>query len=363
MNSDQNYHLLLRQFEDLNRRGDRMSAIQFIENLDSPPPNSFSLEIVAVDIELTLTLGQKPSLQNYILDFPHLADQIPSTFDAVVDTFVGNFCPVRHSLGGLKSAEEYDIEEEIGRGGMGVVYRAVQKSIGREVALKVLFLTRENIFDEARKAALLNHPNICKIYDAGRIGEFPFMAMQLIRGVSLKEKLAQERLAITESVSIVMQVADALSEAHRSDLVHFDVKPENILVNADGFAWIMDFGLARKRSEIAPEPSRLQEISPVYCAPEQRSLQYGNRGPSSDIYSLGLVLYEALTGRRAYHGDLNQVINQLKHDPPRRLRDYDPEISPELEAICLKAIMKHPEDRHESMTEFHDVLQTYLLRA
>lgn len=363
MNSDQSYHLLLRQFEDLKRQGDRTTPLQFIQHLDSPSSDAFSLEVVAIDIELTLMSGQRPNVQNYVIDFPHLANRIPDVFASVIDTFVATFCPVRHSLGGTKRTEDYDIEEEIGRGGRGVVYQAIQKSIGRKVAVKVRFLSRDNLFEGARNVAELNHPNICKIYDAGKIGEFPFVAMQLIRGESLRETLSKKRLPIDDSVAIVIQIADALATAHLSNLAHCDVKPENVLINDDGTAWIMDLGLARKQSEVTAESSRLPEFSPNYCAPEQLSFQYGECGFISDIYSLGLVLYELLTGRRAYHGDLEEVIDQIKHDPPRRLTDYDPTIPHVLEEICLKAIMKQPEDRFESMAEFHDALRACPLRS
>lgn len=361
--SDHNYHHLLRQFEEIKRRGKQMTPLHFINGLESSPSHALILEVIAVDIELALTCGIKPSLQLYLSDFPYLSDEIPDLFVAVVDTFIKNFCPVRHCLGGLNSTAEYDIEGEIDRGGMGVVYQATQKSISRKVALKVLFLARDDIFNEARKVAVLNHPNICKVYDAGKIGEFPFMSMQLVRGKSLKKMQSQKRLSIPESISIVIQIADALAEAHRSNLVHFDVKPENIVVSVDGFASLMDFGLARKNSEISNDASRLQPFSPVYCAPEQLSLQFGERGARSDIYSLGLVLYELLAGRRAFNGNSAQIIDQLKHDPVRRLTDYDADISPKLEAICLKAIEKQPRNRFTSMMSFRDSLKMFALRS
>ncbi|QEG21773.1 serine/threonine-protein kinase [Mariniblastus fucicola] len=340
-----------------------MSPLQFVGELDTVPTPAFQLEVIAVDIELELTRGVKPPLQKYLSDFPYLGDEIPDVYADVVEAFIRNFCPVRSSLGGLKSTPEYDIGEEIDRGGMGVVYSAVQKSINRRVALKVLFLAREDIFTEARKAAVLNHRNICRIYDAGKIGEFPFMAMQFVQGQTLKRTLSQNRLSVEDAICVIVQVADALATAHRSNLVHFDVKPENIVTGVTGHAWLMDFGVAKKRSEIFSDATRLQPVSPVYCAPEQLSLQYGERGFRSDIYSLGLVLYELVTGRRAYDGDLSQIIDQLKHDPPRRPTDYDSRIPAELEAICLKAIQKQPGDRFGSMLEFRNSLTAFALKS
>lgn len=360
---DNNYHELLRQFEESNRKGQRIAPVQFVNRLAITPPHEFVLEIIAVDIEMTLARGIKPSLQKLLTDFPYLEDQIPDLFSDVVDTFVDKFCPVRSILGELKSTDEYEIEEEIDRGGMGVVYQAIQKSIGRKVALKVLFLARQDIFDEARKVAILNHRNICRIYEAGKIGDFPFMSMQLVRGESLGKRMQYNRPSIAEAIRIVIQIADGLATAHRSNLVHFDVKPENIVVGNEGHAWLMDFGLAKKKSELSLDPTRLQFASPAYSAPEQLSLQYGERGIRCDVYSLGLVLYELLTGRRAYDGDLAQIIDQLKHDPPRRPSDYDSAVSPELEAICLKAIEKQPGSRFASMAELRDQLTTLALKT
>ena len=226
------------------------------------------------------------------------------------------------------------------------------------MALKVLFLARHDIFHEARNMARLNHRNICRIYDVGTIGDFPFMSMQMVYGQSLKEKLDSGRLSIHESLKIVSQISDALAAAHRSNIVHFDVKPGNIIVNANGQPSLTDFGLARKRSEISLDVGSLQPASPIYCSPEQLSLQYGERSFKSDIYSLGLVLYECLTGRRVHQGETAEIIDQLKYDPPRRPRDYDHGISPNLESLCLRAIQKQPDDRFASMQDFHDALRS-----
>jgi len=359
--SEHNYHQLLKEFEERNRVGREVTPAQFIAELPTPPTHAFQLEIIAVDIELALMRGVKPSLQKYLADFPFLRDEIPDVYADVVDTFVRNFCPVKRSLGNSRSTSAFEIGEEIGRGGMGVVYEAIQKSVGRSVALKVLFLARDNIFDEAKKVASLSHRNICRIYDAGKIGDFPYMSMQLVQGQTLKEMLAAIRPTISLSVCTIIQIADALAAAHRANMVHFDVKPENIVIGDKGHAWLTDFGLAKSCSEIADESTRLQAISPAYCAPEQLSLQYGERGFRSDIYSLGLVLYELLTGRRAFDGDLAQIIGQLKHDPPRRLSDYDDTIASQLESICLRAIEKQPGDRFVSMIEFRDQLISFAL--
>ncbi len=338
--------------------------MQFIEELGSPPPSlPFQIEIIAVDIELSLCNGIKPSLRSYLNDFPYLADNIPGVYAEVVNTFIQNFCPIRCKRGAFESTQDYEVGDEIDRGGMGVVYHAVQKSVGRQVALKVLFLKREDIFAEAKKVASLNHRNICRIFDVGRIGEFPFMAMQLVHGETLKKILEQNRFSIAESVTTVIQIAAALEASHRANLVHFDVKPSNVLVNANGHAWLTDFGLARRRSELSLKSGALQPASPVYCSPEQLSLQYGDRGFRSDIYSLGLVLYELLTGRRVYDGETSDIIDQLKHDPPRRPTDYDAAIGVELERICLKAIEKQPSDRFASMSQFRESLVAFAIQS
>lgn len=353
---DNKQHQLLMQFEERNRSGN-CSPSDFLNELDLVPPIDFQLEVIAVDIELSLTRGVKPNVDQFVSSFPWLADEIPNLYVEVVETFVKNFCPLRSRKGSpLTSTEDYEIGEEIGRGGMGVVYRAIQKSVGRNVAVKVLFLSREEIFSEAKKIAMLNHRNICRIYDVGQIGDFPFMAMQLIYGESLAKQIKSKRFTLSETLRTIIFLADALASAHRANIVHFDVKPENILVKANGQPFLTDFGLSRRRSEISFEAGSLQPVSPAYCAPEQLSLQYGERCFQSDIYSLGLILFEMLTGRRAYSGDLNQILDQLKHDPPRRPSDYISEIGPELESICLKAIEKHSANRFASMADFRQAL-------
>lgn len=353
---DNTQHQLLRQFEERNRSGS-CSPSEFLEELDLVPPIDFQLEVIAVDIELSLTRGVKPDLDQFVSSFPWLAEQILKLYAEVVETFVRNFCPLRSRKGApLTSTEDYEIGEEIGRGGMGVVYRAIQKSVGRNVAVKVLFLSRKDIFSEAKKIAMLNHQNICRIYDVGEIGDFPFMAMQLIYGESLAKQIKSRKFVVEETLRIIICLADALTSAHRSNIVHFDVKPENILIKANGQPYLTDFGLSRRRSELTFEVGSLQPVSPAYCAPEQLSLQYGERSFPSDIYSLGLILFEMLTGRRAYFGDLNQILDQLKHDPPRRPTDYDAKIGTELESICLKAIEKHSANRFNSMADFRDSL-------
>lgn len=351
-----NYHQLLRQFEQ-RRQLEGCTPLEFLTGLQPAASLGFQLEVIAVDIELSLTRGIKPTLQSYLTDFPFLVDEIPDIYAELISTFVQKFSPVRSKYGALESDDDYEILEEINRGGMGVIYHAIRKSIGRHVAMKVLFLSRKAIFTEAKNMAKLSHRNICRIYDVGTMGDFPFMAMQMVYGQSLKKKIEQGRIGIPESVRIVTQMADALATAHRANIVHFDVKPDNIIVNVNGQPSLTDFGLARKRSEISLDVGALQPASPVYCAPEQLSLQYGERSYRSDIYSLGLVLYECLTGRRVHRGDTAEIIDQLKYDPPRRPRDYDHAISPNLEAVCLTAIKKQPENRFATMYDFRDALK------
>lgn len=276
---------------------------------------------------------------------------------------------------GMVVEGRYKIQSVIGQGSAGTVYRAVQELIGREVAIKVLheYLVSDDEFikrfhQEAKASSRLTHPNIITIYDFGVIpdGDRPYIAMDLLVGTPLSDLLAQvEYLPMPEAVPIFIQVCSALGEAHRQGVVHRDVKPENIvLVERSGqklFPMVVDFGIARivEESE-AVKITRTGTVcgSPTYMSPEQcTSSKVDHR---SDIYSLGVVIFETLTGEVPFHSDeLVRVMAMHLSDPPTPLNQVkDGLVFPDkLEEVVYRALSKNPDQRFQSMEEFAEALE------
>ncbi len=277
---------------------------------------------------------------------------------------------------GLLVEDRYRIQSLIGQGSAGSVYRARQELIGRDVAIKVLhdYLVSDEEFvkrfkQEAKAASRLNHPNIITIYDFGIIplGRRPYIAMDLLNGTPLSEIISQsDHIPIDTIIPIFKMVCQALSEAHSQGVVHRDVKPENIvLVERSGkkfFPMVVDFGIARliQEESDAAKITRTGTVcgSPTYMSPEQcTSSKVDHR---SDIYSLGIVLFETLTGTVPFTAEeLVKVMTMHLLDPAPTLSATRPDLHfPEkLELVVSKALSKHPEDRYQSMDEFAYVLE------
>ena len=246
---------------------------------------------------------------------------------------------------------QLEIIEFLERGGMGVVYKARQKSLNRLVALKLLAPERvqdarfaERFAREAQALAQLNHQNIVTIYDFGQAGGFYFLLMEFVDGVNLRQLLATRKLEPAEALAIVPPVCEALQYAHDHGIVHCDIKPENLLLDKNGRAKIADFGIARI---LGAAPSQTAEIAgtPQYMAPEQQ-VEAQKADHRSDIYSLGVVLYELLTGELP--GDKLQA-------PSRKVL-----IDVRLDEIVLRALQKTPELRYQTAAEFRTQVETVL---
>jgi tRNA A-37 threonylcarbamoyl transferase component Bud32 len=249
----------------------------------------------------------------------------------------------------------YRLSERIAAGGMGAVYRAVDETLGRQVAVKVLrreladdatFL--ERFRREARAAAGLSHPGVAGVYDYGELGGQPFIVMELVEGETLAERLAARGpLPWREAFAIGEQVAAALAAAHAHGLVHRDVKPANILLGRDGRAKVTDFGIAQAAQTVTLTRTGMVLGSANYVAPEQA--KGGHVGPAADLYSLGCVLFEAVTGETPYRGG-NAVAIATQHvsapvpDPRERRQGLPPEAA----ALITRALQKHPAGRFPS---------------
>jgi serine/threonine-protein kinase len=263
---------------------------------------------------------------------------------------------------------KYELLGELGRGGMGVVYKARQHDLDRCVALKMILGSQlaspeqvERFQAEARAAARLRHSNIVQVYEAGVSNGQHYFAMQYIDGRGLDDLLRKGPLPVEQSVALLAAVARAVAYLHGEGLIHRDLKPSNILVDENGQPYLTDFGLA-KLLEGGSHLTKSGAIlgTPSYMPPEQAAGGQGV-GPRSDVYSLGAILYELLTGRPPFREatPLDTLVQVLEGEPtlPRRL---NPRLSRELELICLKCLEKAPERRYSSADALADDLERFL---
>ncbi|WP_020466550.1 serine/threonine-protein kinase, partial [Singulisphaera acidiphila] len=267
------------------------------------------------------------------------------------------------------SVPDFDILEELGRGGMGIVYKARQRSLNRLVALKMIRdggrarprdLARFRI--EAKAVARLRHANILQIYEIGDEDGLPFVALELLEGGSLEVRMAgtpQPGFRAAETLSIL---ARAIHAAHEAGIIHRDLKPSNVLFTCDGIPKITDFGLAKRLEEDDGHTESGQVMgSPSYISPEQARGRNREVGPTADVYSLGAILYQMLTGRPPFRGTTPvETVMQVIHEepvPPSRLLSKVPR---DLETICLKALDKEPRRRYASANDLADDLGRYL---
>ena len=267
-------------------------------------------------------------------------------------------------------ARRYELQELIGGGGMADVYKAQDKLLDRAVAVKILHQQYANDAEfvekfrrEATAAAKLAHPNIVNIYDVGEDGGSQYIVMEYVSGPTLKEVIQQKGcLEPIEAVRIAKEIASALESAHRNNLVHCDIKPHNILVMPDGHIKVTDFGIARAVSASTMTYSGSVMGSVHYFSPEQAKGTVITT--KSDVYSLGVVLYEMLTGKLPFNGETSVSI-ALKHlqEEPVPIRQLNPSIPPVLEAIVQKAMSKAPADRPSSTELYADLNQAKAMLA
>ena len=282
----------------------------------------------------------------------------------VVVSHTKTITPVRDLFKGTTFAGRYQIIEELGRGGMGVVYKAQDTKLKRAVALKFLpkELThiseiKERFIREAQAAAALDHPNICTVHEFDEAEEKTYISMAYMEGQSLKKKIKSGPLELDEAIRLATEVAEGLQEAHKKGVIHRDIKSANIMVTERGQAKIMDFGLARVTGTTLVTQEGMTMGTPAYMSPEQARGEVVDR--RTDIWSFGVVLYEMFSGQLPFKGEHDQaVMYSIMNEKPKPITDLRSEIPMSIEQVIDKAMEKNPDDRYQNVDELLDDLKS-----
>jgi hypothetical protein len=253
---------------------------------------------------------------------------------------------------------DYELLQRLGRGGMGVVFRARQRSLGRDVALKVIASASEDadavarLLAEARAAAQLHHPNIVPVFDVGVVDDVHFFSMPLLRGTTLAHTLAGRTLSEADAIALLLTLAGAVAYAHSLGLLHLDLKPANVLLDDQGRPLIGDFGLARAYDAGSGVEAGESSGTPAYMAPEQIDPRLGVLSPRSDIHALGAMLHEFLTGLPPHgEGDASTLLTRALHDTSAGPRARRPGLGADIDAICRCCLQRDPSRRYASVDE------------
>jgi tetratricopeptide (TPR) repeat protein len=389
-----------RQFEAAWKSGARPSIQEFLEVEQEPARSSLLRRLLLIELRYCGDRDESASRKRYHALFPDQMDLIDSlltgsqTQGAADDTqpphpVDPDLTATRDIAGALTSASgqkrrddsrrvhpvdipdfiNYEVLDLIGRGGMGLVVKARDKTLKRLVAIKLPLPgrmadaeDRERFLREARSAASLRHPHICPIYEVGEADGRPYLAMGFIDGQTLADWSKSRDASPREVAGVVAALARAVSYAHKRDVVHRDIKPANVMIDAEtGNPMLMDFGLAKNLAEEDVQLTQSGQVmgTPVYMAPEQAAGQIEKIGPPADIYALGVVLYVLLCGQRPFQGSFGEVLKQVQTSEPAPPRRIKPGLHRDLETICLKAMAKEASRRYESAAALAEDLERF----
>jgi serine/threonine-protein kinase len=322
--------------------------------------------------------GQAPDPQALFAQHPEFTEELTAFLDDQ-DRLDHLLAPLRGAVRAspgeeaeLRSFGDYEVLQQIGRGGMGVVYQARQVSLNRIVALKMIgtqrlpsAALRARFQIEAQAGAQLHHPNIVRVYASGEHNGRPYLTLEFVPGASLGQSRAGRLWSTRAAAKLVARLARAVDYAHQQGILHRDLKPSNVLVMADGTTKITDFGLAKQLQPHVPGPtlSGEQVGTPAYMAPEQARGQVRAIGPATDIFGLGAILYDLLTGRPPFVGAaLEEVLAQARQGIIRPPGQLNARVPLSLDRICMKALAIDPHERYPSAAALGADLRRHLLR-
>ncbi len=364
------------RFEQAWRSGPPLRIEDFLNEVSGVERAALLRELVLLDIHYRRRNAEAPRPEDYASRFPELdaawlasaCAAAPDTADPSATLDGSETCPAATYVRGYRIGD-YELEEEIARGAMGVVYKARQKSLNRIVAVKMILAGQlasteevQRFRTEAESAAALDHPNIVPIYEVGSHDGLPYFSMKLIEGGHLGRRLAEFTGDARAAARLVERVARTVHYAHQHGILHRDLKPTNILLDAGGRPHITDFGLAKRLGNDAGQTQSGAIVgTPSYMAPEQATGQSKALTTAADVYALGAILYELLTGRPPFQAPtVYETIQQVVAEepvPPSRRR---PGLPRDLEVICLKCLRKEPARRYASAAALAEELRRYL---
>jgi tRNA A-37 threonylcarbamoyl transferase component Bud32 len=332
-------------------------------------------ELLILDLDYRYRSDEQLNQEDYVRALPDDASLIQKTFQQFETS---NYNPAQRRQNREARLPQGDVEtdfadykilEEIARGGMGIVYRARQKSLNRIVALKMILHGKlanqeevQRFQKEAKAAGALDHPGIVAIHEIGVDQNQHYFSMAFVDGPSLEKFTADNPLRARAAAALFLKIVEAVAYAHDHGVVHRDLKPSNILVDTNGDPQITDFGLAKDISADTLLTKTGQVMgTPAFMSPEQAFGRVDVVGPTSDIYSIGAIIYRVLTGRPPFIGASPfEIVRQVREVSPAKLRSLDKRISRELELICLKCLEKDPQQRYVDAHELKEDLNRYL---